>query len=326
MLGGRRRSDRNPTIAGRDFRRPAPPTGEALRELRMLCSRYGERMREALASHIRVAVTADVREAMILPYGEALAELPDGCWLIPLRAESGERAVLALDDSLQHYLIGRLLGFKQKPPDEASELDADPAEDAQQQRARPSLAAIGEISRSALRPFVNALLRRVNQLLCGRPGGPRPDAEFAVDQDRSGQAGSRLMRGIDLMVRFSTRLNEGDHGGELTLLLQQETVAALLTPEVPKREPPERREVNQRVERVVRSMGLSLSVRLGAATVDLAEFGRLARGDVLVLDRRMSEPIEVLIGDRVEFLARPGRSRGRRAVHITERMEVKEPQ
>ena len=319
VLGGRRRSDRDPTIAKRDFRRPAPPTGDALRELRMLCSRYSDRMREALSSHIRVKANTDVQDAVTLPYGEALTELADDCWFIPLRSNTGERAVLVLDDALQRYLINRLLGWKAKEPEEDLDGEADSEDE-----VRPP-PPIGEISRSALRPFVGALLRRISDLLRGRKGGKGPDAAFTVDLERFGQPQSRLMRGVDLMVRFSTVLREGEDGGALTLLAQQESIASLLHPEDSEPVAVERREINQRVERVVRSIGLGFSARLGGATVDLGEFGRLAPGDVLVLDRRMSEPVEVVIGDRVEFLARPGRSRGRLAVHITERTEAKEP-
>ncbi|MFH0945496.1 MAG: FliM/FliN family flagellar motor switch protein [Planctomycetota bacterium] len=318
ILGGRRKSDRNRSVRSRDFRRPAPPSGRILEELRLFSIRFSRRMKETLSSHTRAPTGGEARDVEVLSFGAAVTELSEDGWFIPLRANTGERAVLVLDDELQRFLIGFLLGWKKREPEEGEE----PSEEEREEDRPPS--PIGEISRSALRPFVAGLLRRVNQLMRGRRTGKGPDLAYSIDLERLNQAPTRLMRGTDNVVLLATDLRDGEEGGMLALVVQHASVMSLLTPDEGDAQPGRPEEVDRRLEKFVRSMKMTVSARLGQAIVDLGEFSSLSPGDVLVLDRRIGEPLEVMIGEKTEFMCSPGRSRTRLAIRITERTEVKE--
>lgn len=62
---------------------------------------------------------------------------------------------------------------------------------------------------------------------------------------------------------------------------------------------------------------LDINVVLGSASLNVKELLNLGVGDVLPLDKRISEPVEVVLGSEPKFLGIPGSSGGRMAVQIT---------
>jgi flagellar motor switch protein FliN/FliY len=46
-------------------------------------------------------------------------------------------------------------------------------------------------------------------------------------------------------------------------------------------------------------LALPVRIRIGSASMTVGELTRLGAGSVIALDRRVDEPVEVLIGDRV---------------------------
>ncbi len=337
LISSRRRGRRAARIEQRDFRRPAAPAGGLLRELEQFAGRLAARLGAALANYLKTAVAPEPAPPDVLQYDSAVAEAPPGTWFVPLRTPAGERAVLSFDPALQSYLIGRLLGWS------AGQQQEQPQEQ-EGAAARPATGSIGEVSRAALGPFLASVLREVNQLFYDRracvangPGGPANGAEanrpardgetrdpFAVDETRRGLPGPRMLRSGDSVFRFGVHLSEGDAGGCLGLLVLHRTFASLLAghAEAPQRVQDPR--ARARLERVVRNLHITLSASLGSATVGLAEFLNLEPGNVLVLDRKVREPLDVRVGALQRFTAQPGRSGGRLAVRILGCMEHKE--
>jgi flagellar motor switch protein FliM len=67
----------------------------------------------------------------------------------------------------------------------------------------------------------------------------------------------------------------------------------------------------------MRDVPLPLVARLGSADVSVGELTRLAVGDVVRLDRRVGDEIDVEIGNVAKLRARPGVRHSRRALMIT---------
>lgn len=63
---------------------------------------------------------------------------------------------------------------------------------------------------------------------------------------------------------------------------------------------------------------VSITVKLGSAMFTLEEIATLQSGDILLLDKAVDEPAEVLAKGIVVFYGRPAKSAGRYAVAITE--------
>ncbi len=59
------------------------------------------------------------------------------------------------------------------------------------------------------------------------------------------------------------------------------------------------------VRRAAARLPVTCRVRLGATSLSLADLASLQEGDVLMLDRAVGEPIELLVGQRCKLLCRP---------------------
>ncbi|MEB3203497.1 MAG: flagellar motor switch protein FliM [Candidatus Sericytochromatia bacterium] len=70
-------------------------------------------------------------------------------------------------------------------------------------------------------------------------------------------------------------------------------------------------------ERVVQTQ-VPLTAVLGSTVLSVQDVLQLQRGDVVALEQGHDRDIEVRVGDRTKFMARPGTCRSHMAVHITE--------
>ena len=70
----------------------------------------------------------------------------------------------------------------------------------------------------------------------------------------------------------------------------------------------------------VQQMPVTVTARLACTTLSFEELLDLSGNDVLLLDRSLDEPLELLVEDRIVFRGRAARSGGRRAVAITQSM------
>lgn len=83
-----------------------------------------------------------------------------------------------------------------------------------------------------------------------------------------------------------------------------------------------RRTVSEDTRRMVEGRLLKTSVpivvQLGKTKITLKDFLNLAEGDIIQIDRRVSDELDVIVGDRRKFKGRPGRIGKRTAVRTTE--------
>lgn len=89
--------------------------------------------------------------------------------------------------------------------------------------------------------------------------------------------------------------------------------------------PDERQSNNQQIKDAVISnlnkIPIEVDVLLGKATVAVSNLMNLTEGDVLILDRKASEPIEALIEDKVFFHGFPAKSSNRYALAVSDMMK-----
>lgn len=66
----------------------------------------------------------------------------------------------------------------------------------------------------------------------------------------------------------------------------------------------------------LRKIGMPISAELGETTLKIRDFLKLSVGDVVTLERKVTEPVELKINGRKKFLARPGLHGKMRACEI----------
>lgn len=115
-----------------------------------------------------------------------------------------------------------------------------------------------------------------------------------------------------LCVELTAKTAFGEH--PVRLLLPRagrwETLAADAPAEPPTPPDPEQ------IAALVREMTVDLTVVLGTAELTMAEAAGLRAGDLLVLRRKVGEPLDALVGGARKFRVGPGAVGGRAAVQI----------
>lgn len=327
VVGPRRGRKRSPRIEPRDFRHPAQPTGAQLRELEGLAARIGYQIRGTMENILKTPVECEPEHPGVKAWGDVVEQIPATSWALPLTGEKGERAAMIIDDGLQKHLIMRLLGGGDLP---SSGLEDDESAGEDESESTPETqVTIGEISRAALLPLVRTALKDL-AIVLREDSKSRDDDEdmdvelYSLNDARRRSAPRRFMRAAEAVTEFSYRITEGEGVGAITIVVQSHSLVNLLRVEDTAVVGSKDEKTKGRLETMVRDLGMRMSLRLGGATIDLAEFLRLQVDDVLVLDQRVGEPLDVMVGEQRRFVGQPGRSRGRVAVRIIGKSEQKE--
>ncbi len=72
----------------------------------------------------------------------------------------------------------------------------------------------------------------------------------------------------------------------------------------------------RRIDANLREVGADVSVTLGRTSLTVRDFLTLKEGDVVTLNRRVTEPVDVAVNGRMKFLAKPGLHGKHRACEI----------
>jgi len=75
------------------------------------------------------------------------------------------------------------------------------------------------------------------------------------------------------------------------------------------------------MDAVVRELPVEVVVDLGEVEVPLTQLAQLSVGDLLILNRRVSDPLTARVGGRAKFIGWPGKMGPRQAVHIVSIVE-----
>jgi len=120
------------------------------------------------------------------------------------------------------------------------------------------------------------------------------------------------------MIVFAVTGDESSEKDEVLFLLPCSLLAALVgkARQAVQQVSPE--ELSRTLMEHVQQIPISITARLACATLSFEELLELDGDDILVLDKSLDEPIELLVEDRIVFRGRAARSGGRRAVVITQ--------
>lgn len=312
---GRRRSGAASSIEPRDFRGAPRPGPVEQKEIEGLARRIGATLERGIGNYLRQPVRIESVAPDVLEYQEAVRSFADKDWVVPLLADGGDRAVLRLDEAFLNVMLTRVLGGGPLP----KAPDAAPTDDEDFFEYETALSIeVGAISRAALKPLVRSILREWNHLL--RDG----KAPLSIDAAREPLPAARQLRAADAVVAFDNEVWLGAEHGRVQLLLQASSLAEMMTAATTDRPLPLPVDEKERrgVENVVRTIDVDVRVILGAAGIELKDYLKLQAGDVLVLDRKVGEPLDVRAGEQMGFTGQPGRVGGKLAVRILARKDL----
>jgi len=127
--------------------------------------------------------------------------------------------------------------------------------------------------------------------------------------------------GLERVVSLDFKVELGETEGAMNICIPIaafEPVIEKFDPveEVPERTPQEKMQDLKNISEAIKEVLLDVNVVIGEKEVPLAAINELKVGDTLILDKKASEPVDVLVEGIVKFLGIPGKTGGRKAVKI----------
>ena len=296
------RAGRHANVRLYDFRRPDKFSKEQMRTLQMLHDNFARMLTTIFSTQFRAVVQVSVADVQQQTYGELMAGIHEPAVLavVSLAPLEGS-ALIEIDTGLVFPMLDRLFGG--------------PGQGTDVRRALTDIEVA--VLEKVVTSMLGALAESWANLVRLTPGLRSIESNPMFTQI---VAPNEICASITLQVRL------GPHDGRVQLCLPY----VVLEPILPKlstqqwfaleRKVQQDAKVGAELERVV----VNLWVRLGTATVTLQELLNLERGDVVQLDRRYGEPVELFVEDRPKFLAVPGRRGSRLAVRIQEALDPAE--
>jgi len=293
------RSESKSRVKPYDFARPHKLSKEQLRTLQMMHETFARGIASTLSAYLRSYVQAEVVSADAMTYEEFSRLLPNpgiiGVFSLPPLEGS---AAIEIDPDLGFAVIDRLLGGPGVAPKQVRELT-----DLEQ-----------PVIKRVLEQIIEHLPDSWNQVM---PTYPRFEHLEINPQFM------HLVAPREMVVVIRLEVIMASASGRLSLCIPFD----IIEPIVPmlsahhlfirgKKDasPAEAQALRDRLNR----LKVPVTAVLGEAQVTVAELLDLEVGDYIALDSPVGGLIPILVGTRVKFYGRPGRSGNRLAVEIVE--------
>jgi flagellar motor switch protein FliM len=293
-----------------DFERPNRLSKDQIKRIEYLHTPFAKRLSVSLAGLVRDYVEVGVSQVIETHWSELIETIPKPCAVLAFAAEPFDGSgIISVDPKLAFGFVDRLFGGRGEAVDMQRELTL--------------------IEQSIVGMLGDAVLKEVEfawrsvVILTVTPTGFASSPDFMRD---SGVAATRFTSSPDftkgsginesvIVVRLEVRTNslQGDIVIGYPYLMFEPAIRAFVKPSVEKRKGPDR----DRISGILNSVTLRLSARLAPSMISMRHLVGLAVGDVLLLDNRVSDDVEILVEDKATLAGRPGEEGGRLAIKVT---------
>lgn len=279
-----------------DFRRPDKFSKEQLRTLQMLHETFARLFASSLSGYLRVSTHVDLVSVEQVPYNEYMRSLTTSIITIFSVEPLSGQAILEMEFSVVLAMIDRLLGGPGN-------------------MVKNNI-MLTEIEKTLTETIINRALRDFKTAW---------DSVAAVEpQMVSMETQSQFIQIVppnDTVVSILFEIKVGDLRGAMSLCVPY----LLLKPITPKLSVQRwfsamaLENQGQNAEMLAKRLAASKVTcvcRLGTAQVQVSDLVNLRVGDTLMLDRRCTDEVDLMIGGTVKFRGKPGTSGRKVALHI----------
>ncbi len=279
-----------------DFRRPDKLSKDQMRTLQLLHESFGRMASSSVSAYLRSAVQMNLVSIEQGVYGEYVDQLPPDTILYILTLDPlPGNALIGIDLASAMAAVDRLLGG-------AGGIAEGPQ-------------APTEIELALIQTLVVSMLKGMKDAW-GRVTDLTPVVRDVVLDPRFVQVALKS----DPVVAVAFEMTIFHHSGAMTLCLPYvvlEPVLGRLSAQQWFASGPRGAGIQpEQLRANLDAVKVDLRVELGAASVSLNDLGNLKEGDVLLLDRTIDQPLDVLVGGRSKFVARPGTIGNKLAVQL----------
>lgn len=285
------------TVLPYDFRRPNRVSKEQLRFLQTIHEGFARQFGNSLSGYLRTIVDIEIVSADQLTYGEYVLSLPNSTALFIFNMKPLEGSgVLEINPSLILNMIDRLFGGQGGESAVARDLTS------------IETAVVMKLVRQGL-TVLGSSWDRIADL--------NPELQELMKNPQMMQ----LLPNTETVILITFELRMGSSAGILSVCYPFLSMEPII-PNLSARQAllgGTRRPVEDGPRWIGEQLGhscLDLTAELGRADLTVAEFLKLRPGDVISLNRRVDEPINLLIAGERKATARPGLKGRKRAVRL----------
>lgn len=284
-----------------DFARPTKINKEQLRTLEIMHDSYCRGLASFLSAYLRTKVSIDVLSAEEVTYSEFSNSLsnPSILSIVEFKPLKGS-IIMELGANLGYAIIDRILGGPgsiMKKMRDFSEIEKILLEKVIIQMLNPIPSAWNAVEN--IQPFLEKI---------------ETNAQFA-----------QIVAPTDMTALITMSIKIGDIDGLMNFCLPISVIDPIIDrlntrfwfSTENKNENDYRKELEDKIE----TANISISAVVGRTRIMVSDFVNLGVGDIIPLDSYVNTDLEVLVGSLKKFLAKPGISRGKNAIQITELIE-----
>ncbi|HBS59462.1 MAG TPA: flagellar motor switch protein FliM [Firmicutes bacterium] len=285
-----------------DFRRPDKFSKDQIRTLYMLHENFARLLNTYLSAQLRAMVQVSVASVDQLTYEEFIRSLPNPSVISVLEMQPLKgNAILEINPSVVFATIDRLFGGSGQTAS----------------KARPLTDIEENIVRRVLGRTLESLAEAWKQVVPLKP---------VVDVIETNPQFSQIVPPNDMVVLITLQAKVGQGEGFINLCIPYLVLEPIMsklstTYWVAGTGRNASTEHIQSLQRRVEKIMVPVIVELGKTTVNLQELLDLRRGDVLQLDRKVDEDLQVMIGSHKKFFCKAGAMGSKLAIQVSSVIE-----
>lgn len=285
-----------------DFRRPNKFSKEQIHTLHVIFENYARSLGTYFSAQLRTAVTVDVLSVEQITYDEFIRSIPNPTMLSIFSLPPLEgNAILEINPNLGFAILDRMFGGPGMPIDKVRGLT--------------------EIEETVMDRICDKLLYYLEE-----PWATIAPLKPMLERIDSNPQFTQIVSPGEMVVIVSLETKLGGVMGMINIcipfivlepIISKLNVHYYYSSTVRQNDPGNSKAIKHRLQETV----IPVKVLLGKTVITVADLIELNVGDVVPLERRIDEDLEVIIGSSTKFFAKPGTFSNRSAVQITRVVE-----
>lgn len=286
-------------VRNHDFRRPSKFAKDHIRTIQIINENYARLLTNFLSGYLRTLVQVDVLTVQAMQYSEFTNSIanPAVLGIVSFNPLPGS-IIMELNPSIAYSLIDRILGGRGLTMDK--------------------MRGFTEIELAILMRLLSQMLGLMRD-----PWENVTEIRPSLDRIETNAQFAQLMSPNEMVVLVTYTAKIGEVEGLLNLCIPHMTVEPVMGKLSTKLwfsliEHGSTEESRQAIAQKVEESKIPVSAILGRTNISVHDFLMLQQGDVLSLNTGVDGKIEVIVGDMLKFLGKPGARNKKTAVKITD--------
>ncbi len=281
-----------------DFRRPNKFSKDQIHTLQVIYENYARTLGTYLSGQLRVPLQVELLSVEQLTYEEFIRSIPNPTILnifslYPLHGS----AIMEINPNLGFAFLDRLLGGPGYAPSKAR--------------------ALTEIEQTVIERLSQRMLDYLEE-----PWGSIIHIEPSLERVETNPQFTQLVQPTEIMIIVSLETRMGDVMGMINIcipflvlepILDKLNVHYYYSTAAQERSPANIAAIRTKLENTT----IPIKVVMGKTVITVRDLLALSVGDVIPLNRNISQELDIVIGNRAKFLGKPGVFANRMAIQVT---------